>query len=103
MTSTKPAGADSEVFGTQLSIKPFDNAAAKDTQLKMLSSLFPVLANMILSIFSRASSGASADAVPHGAFSECAIRLARLMAAVNIAGGTLTENCLSHLILGAPS
>ena len=90
------------MFGTQLSIKPFDSAAAKDTQLKMLSNLFPVLANMILSIFSRASSGASGESVPHVVFSECAIRLARLLAAVNIAGGTLTENCLSHLILGAP-
>jgi hypothetical protein len=102
MTSTKPPGADSEVFGTELSIKPFASAAAKDTQLKMLSSLFPVLADMILSIFSRASSGASAEPVPHVVYSECAIRLARLLAAVNVAGGTLTENCLSHLILGAP-
>ena len=67
----------------------------------MLSSLMPVLTNMILSIYARAATH-SGEPIPQLAFSECTIRFCKLLAAINVAGGALTDDVLSHLIRGTP-
>jgi hypothetical protein len=85
-----------------LAIKPFTNGQAQSTQMKMLTSLMPGLTHMIQNIYGRPNATGSGGAVPQVVFSECAIRLSKLLSVMNLSGGTLADNGISHLMLGIP-
>jgi trafficking protein particle complex subunit 9 len=57
---------------------------------------------MIMTIYTRTTTAVSADVVPQIVFSECSIRFAKLLSAINLSGGLLNDSCLSHLVLSVP-
>ncbi|OCK84581.1 hypercellular protein-like protein HypA [Lepidopterella palustris CBS 459.81] len=67
--------------------------------LQNLNTLLPDLIAMILNIYIRAANFAG-EALPPLAFSECVIRLSKILAAMNLAGGSLNGEALQHLVLG---
>ncbi|KAF2671943.1 Trs120-domain-containing protein [Microthyrium microscopicum] len=86
----------------EITFAPFSTPQAKTTHFKMLSSLLPSMTNLIQSIYSRAASSLSGDVVPQLVFSECTIRLAKLLSVINVSGGLLTSEGLTHLVTGSP-
>jgi trafficking protein particle complex subunit 9 len=56
---------------------------------------------MILSIYNRPTSNLG-EVLPQLAFSEVAIRMAKMLTAINITGGVLTDEVLQHLVKGSP-
>ena len=64
-----------------------------------LVAAIPDLVNIILNIYSRSSSY-SKDSVPQLVLSETTIRFSKLMATMNLAGGTLNEDCFKFFVNG---
>ncbi|KAF2118692.1 hypercellular protein-like protein HypA [Lophiotrema nucula] len=69
--------------------------------LENLNSLVPDLVSMILNVYNRASNFAG-EALPPLAFSECTIRLSRLLTAMNLSAGYLDDDALQHLARNTP-
>ncbi|KAF1990603.1 hypercellular protein-like protein HypA [Aulographum hederae CBS 113979] len=69
--------------------------------IQNLKSLLPDMINMILSTYNRAANFVG-EFLPQLAFSECTIRFSKLLAAINLAGGTLSDEALQHLVRGIP-
>jgi trafficking protein particle complex subunit 9 len=68
----------------------------------MLTNLIPALTNSIMVLYARTSLITSGEVVPQVVFSEFGIRMARFMGSIHMAGGTLTDQCISYSVLGTP-
>jgi hypothetical protein len=86
----------------ELLIKPSTSIQAQSTLMKMLTSLMPGMTNMIQNIYGRPNATGSGGAIPQVVFSECSIRLSKLLSIMNLCGGTLTDDGISHLMLSTP-
>ena len=73
--------------------------SSRPADLNALSQLIPDLANMIISIYTRPLS-VTGEFLPELAFSETTIRLSKILAALHLAGGTLTDDVLQSLVNG---
>lgn len=81
-------------IGGRKSLDPETRAAS----LQSLASLLPDLTNNILNLYSRAWTFTD-DKLPPLAFSQSAIRFAKLLSVVHLAAATLDDNVLRHLVL----
>ena len=78
------------------SLDPADRAA----NFRTLTGLLPDLTNNILNLYSRAWTFTD-DKIPPLAFSQSAIRFAKLLSAIHLSSGTLDDVLLRHLVLNA--
>jgi hypothetical protein len=69
--------------------------------LQILSSLLPELLDRILNLYARSSNN-TGESLPQYPFSESVIRFTKLLSAIHLAGGTLCEDVLQHLVIGVP-
>ena len=93
--SSKSKQSDSLAeIGGRKSLDPENRAAC----LQSLTSLLPDLTNNILNLYSRAWTFTD-DKLPPLAFSQSAIRFAKLLSVVHLSGGRLDDNVLQHLVL----
>jgi hypothetical protein len=85
-----------------------DNAAASSNDTKdafrsalrqELTSLLPELITMVLSIYGRGGSNTS-ELIPQLAFSDSVIRLTKILASINLAGGELNDAALQSIVRG---
>lgn len=81
-------------IGGRKSLDPETRAAS----LQSLASLLPDLTNNILNLYSRAWTFTD-DKLPPLAFSQSAIRFAKLLSVVHLSMATLDDNVLRHLVL----
>lgn len=81
-------------IGGRKSLDPETRAAS----LQSLASLLPDLTNNILNLYSRAWTFTD-DKLPPLAFSQSAIRFAKLLSVVHLSAVTLDDNVLRHLVL----
>ncbi|KAI9799449.1 MAG: hypothetical protein M1825_004549 [Sarcosagium campestre] len=81
-----------------------DRLADRLTSLHNLATLLPDLCNMILHLYTRAgnSLAATSEALPQLAYSQCALRCSKLLAAMHLCGGTLNDEALRNIVRGAP-
>jgi hypothetical protein len=70
--------------------------------LQILSSLLPELLDRILNLYARSSNN-TGESLPQYPFSESVIRFTKLLSAIHLAGGTLCEDVLQHLVVGVPT
>ncbi|KAG0648336.1 Transport particle subunit [Hyphodiscus hymeniophilus] len=84
------------------STEPKIPASNRLVSLHNLVVLLPELLERILSLYYRAASN-TGEALPQLPFSETVIRFSKLLSAVHLAGGTLDDDTLNHLVLGGPS
>jgi hypothetical protein len=83
------------------STEPKSPASNRLVSLQNLVVLLPELLERILSLYFRAASN-TGEALPQLPFSETVIRFTKLSSAVHLAGGTLDDDTLNHLVLGVP-
>ena len=76
------------------------DSVSRLTSLRTLTDLFPDLANTILNLYSRAWTFTD-DKLPPLAFSQSAVRFAKLLSAVHLSNGLLDDALLNHLVLNA--
>lgn len=77
------------------------NVSESQTVLRHdLVTLLPDLANMIISIYTRAENFAG-EHIPQLAFSESIIRCSKILASVNLAGGVLNDAAFEGIIRGS--
>ncbi|KAF2397237.1 Trs120-domain-containing protein [Trichodelitschia bisporula] len=69
--------------------------------LRELRNLLPDMINMIISIYAR-SGNFSGEPVPQLVFSEFVIRSAKILTAINLAGGVLSKDVLQHVVRDTP-
>lgn len=69
--------------------------------LQNLMTLLPELLDRILGLYERASNF-SGESLPQLPYSESAIRFAKLLSAVHLAGGKLDDGSLQYVVLGTP-
>lgn len=81
-------------IGGRKSLDPENRTAS----LQSLASLLPDLTNNILNLYSRAWTFTD-DKLPPLAFSQSAIRFARLLSAIHFSAGKLDDSVLAHLVL----
>lgn len=81
-------------IGGRKSLDPETRAVS----LQSLASLLPDLTNNILNLYSRAWTFTD-DKLPPLAFSQSAIRFAKLLSVVHLSAATLDDNVLRHLVL----
>lgn len=81
-------------IGGRKSLDPENRTAS----LQSLASLLPDLTNNILNLYSRAWTFTD-DKLPPLAFSQSAIRFARLLSAIHLSAGRLDDSVLGHLVL----
>ena len=82
-------------------IEPKSTTSNRVVSLQNLVTLLPELLERILSLYYRAASN-TGEALPQLPFSETVIRFSKLLSAVHLAGGTLDDDALNHLVLGEP-
>ena len=70
------------------------------SSLRALTNLLPDLANNVLNLYNRAWTFTD-DKIPPLAFSQSAVRFAKLLSAVHLSLGVLDDALLSHLVLNA--
>jgi hypothetical protein len=83
------------------SVEAKSPASHRLVSLQNLIVLLPELLERILSLYYRAASN-TGEALPQLPFSETVIRFSKLLSAVHLAGGTLDDATLNHLVIGAP-
>lgn len=76
------------------------NAANCLASLQSLTNLLPDLVNNILNLYNRANTFTE-DRLPHLAFSETTIRLAKLLTVIRLAHGQLEDDGLQQLVLNS--
>lgn len=81
--------------------EPKSPASNRLVSLQNLVVLLPELLERILSLYYRAASN-TGEALPQLPFSETVIRFSKLLSATHLAGGTLDDDTLDHLVLGGP-
>ena len=92
-SKTKQSDSLPEIGGRK-SLDPENRAAS----LQSLVNLLPDLINNILNLYSRAWTFTD-DKLPPLAFSQSAIRFAKLLSIVHLSAGRLDDNVLRHLVL----
>ena len=80
--------------------EPKSSSNNRLVSLQNLVVLLPELLERILSLYYRAASN-TGEALPQLPFSETVIRFSKLSSAVHLAGGSLDDDTLNHLILGS--
>ncbi|KAF2432208.1 Trs120-domain-containing protein [Tothia fuscella] len=96
-SSSKPVSKDAN---TTSNIQSNGTSNANQAALRQdLADALPDLVNMVLTIYNRASNSTS-DAIPQLAFSECVVRLAKVLTSINLAGGALTHAAFQAIIRG---
>ena len=93
MSKKRQSDSLAEIGGRE-SLDPENRAAS----LQSLASLLPDLTNNILNLYSRAWTFTD-DKLPPLAFSQSAIRFAKLLSVIHLSAGKLDDNSLSHLVL----
>ena len=92
-SKTKQSDSLPEIGGRK-SVDPENRAAS----LQSLVNLLPDLTNNILNLYSRAWTFTD-DKLPPLAFSQSAIRFAKLLSIVHLSAGRLDDNILRHIVL----
>lgn len=86
----------------KLSSKTETQAAPNcQVSLQNLTMLLPELLERIINLYARAANN-TGESLPQYPFSESVIRFAKLLSAVHLAGGSLTQDALRFLVLGTP-
>jgi hypothetical protein len=84
----------------KLEINPSGNVSESQAILRQeLTTVLPDLANMILSIYVKAANVAG-EHIPQLAFSESIIRCSKILACINLAGGTLNDAAFEGILRG---
>lgn len=77
---------------------PGQSTGNRINSLQNLTNLLPDLSNNIINLYNRAAI-ITDEPLPQLVFSETVIRLARLLVAVRIRGGSLDDNALRHIVM----
>jgi hypothetical protein len=76
-------------------------ASNRLVSLQNLAILLPELLDRILNLYARAANN-TGESLPQFPFSESVIRFSKLLSAVHLTGGTLSDDALQLLVLGRP-
>ncbi|KAI9802782.1 MAG: hypothetical protein M1833_001381 [Piccolia ochrophora] len=82
---------------TDLSAAKGANALNRFASLQSLVTVLPDLIHTILNLYVRASNF-SGENLPHIAWSQCVLRLSKLLTVLHLCGGHLDDNALNHFV-----
>jgi trafficking protein particle complex subunit 9 len=76
-------------------------ASNRLVSLQNLTVLLPELLDRILNLYTRAANN-TGESLPQFPFSESVLRFSKLLSSVHLAGGTIDDDNLQHMVLGVP-
>jgi hypothetical protein len=83
------------------SLEPRTPTSSRLVSLQNLVALLPELVERIMNLYARAASN-TGEALPQYPLSETVIRFSKLLSAIHLAGGTISDEVLQFLVTGTP-